>query len=135
MRNHRFTRTAALALALCAVAAPTAAASSLVPPPPSSIAASAGSAYQDVRSAYQDLRSPDARDAARAAAAGRETWYISDPGARGEEPSSVPSDGLDWGDAGIGAGSLLGLILLGLGSTLIVMHRRHRGRRQPATTG
>jgi hypothetical protein len=128
MRNHRFTRTAALALALCAVAAPAAAASSLVPPPPSSIAASAGSAYQD-------LRSPDARDAARAAAEDRETFYISDPGTRGEEPSSVPSDGLDWGDAGIGAGGLLGLILLGLGSTLIVMHRRHRGRRQPATTG
>jgi hypothetical protein len=126
MRHRIFTRTAALAVALCAVAAPTAAASGPVPPPPSSIAASAGSAYQD-------LRSTDPRDADPSGAEGRETFYVSDPGTQGTSPG--PSDGLDWGDAGIGAGGLLGLILLGLGSTLIVMHRKHRGRGQPATTG
>jgi hypothetical protein len=137
--HHRFARTAALALTLCAVALPTAAASSAVAPPPSSIAASTGSGYQDLRfpdTEYQDLRSPDARDAGRAAIEGRETFYVSDPADQPvAQPSPSPSDGLDWGDAGIGAASLLGFIFLGLGSTLIVMRRRQRGRRQPATTG
>jgi hypothetical protein len=43
--------------------------------------------------------------------------------------------GLDWGDAGIGAGGLLGLILLALGGTLAVMHRRQRVGGRAATTG
>jgi hypothetical protein len=51
--------------------------------------------------------------------------------------SRVPSSdaGLDWGDAGIGAGVLLGLLLLALGGTLAVMHRRQSLRRHAATTG
>jgi len=36
-----------------------------------------------------------------------------------------PTAGFDWSDAGIGAGGLLGLILVGLGGTLVVTHRRH----------
>jgi hypothetical protein len=50
---------------------------------------------------------------------------------------SVPSStGLDWGDAGIGAGAMLGLTLVGLGGTLAVVHRRHREPRpgRSATT-
>jgi hypothetical protein len=51
--------------------------------------------------------------------------------------SRVPSfdAGLDWGDAGIGAGVVLGLLLLALGGTLAVMHRRQSLRRHAATTG
>jgi hypothetical protein len=37
-----------------------------------------------------------------------------------------PSNGFDWGDAGVGAGVLLGLMLLGLGAGLIT---RHGGRK------
>ena len=42
--------------------------------------------------------------------------------------------GIDWGDAGIGAGGMLGLALLALGGTLAVIHRRQRARPM-ATTG
>jgi hypothetical protein len=41
-----------------------------------------------------------------------------------EVPQPMPASGLDWGDAGIGAGGLLGLRLLGLGGTLVVARRR-----------
>jgi hypothetical protein len=78
----------------------------------------------------RDLRSPDARDAA----AGRGTFSAPDVTVvRVAEPTPSSSGGLDWGDAGIGAASLLGLILVGLGGTLFVLHRRHAD--QPATTG
>jgi hypothetical protein len=79
----------------------------------------------------RDLRSPDARDAA----AGRGTFSAPEVTVvRVSEPSPSASSGLDWGDAGIGAAGTIGLILLGLGGTLVVMHRRHGSRQQPATT-
>jgi hypothetical protein len=127
MSNHRFARTAGLALALCAMAATPAAAapqdhSSDVNPPNTA----------DELGETQDFRSPDARDAAE----GRGTWNAPDVTViRVAEPSTSPSDGLDWGDAGIGAGGVLGLILLGTGGALLVVHRRHGDRGQPATAG
>ena len=46
-----------------------------------------------------------------------------------------PGAGLDWGDAGIGAGGMLGLILLALGSILAVVHRKQSAAAgQPAST-
>lgn len=137
MNHRRLTRSAALGLALAALAAPTAAAQEdlrspdtrdaaegYAPSPPSGIVSSAG----------QDLRSPDARDAAagRGSFNSPEVTVVKVP-----EPSPVTSGGggLDWGDAGIGAGGLLGLILLALGGTLAVMHRRQRVGGRAATTG
>jgi hypothetical protein len=38
----------------------------------------------------------------------------------------LPSGGFDWGDAGIGAGAVLGLLLIGLSVTFTVVHRRNR---------
>ncbi len=128
------------------------AAEGYAPPPPSSIAESTGSAYQDLRSpdtrdaaegyapspssaivssARQDLRSPDTRDYAE----GRGTYNspdvtvvkIPEPA-----PASSAGGGLDWGDAGIGAGGLLGLSLVALGGTLAVLHRRQRAAGGPA---
>ena len=99
-------RSAALGLALAALAAPAA-------------------------GAQQDLRSPDARDAAQAAGEDRgvsapEVTVVKVPEA------SPANEGLDWGDAGIGAGGLLGLMLLGLGGALALVH--HRRRRQTVPT-
>jgi hypothetical protein len=37
-------------------------------------------------------------------------------------------DGIDWGDAGIGAGSLLGVIALGVAGAITILHRRRRAR-------
>jgi hypothetical protein len=67
----------------------------------------------------QDIRTADARDAAdgRGAQNTSEVMVV-------EVPQPMPASGLDWGDAGIGAGGLLGLMLLGLGGTLVVARRR-----------
>jgi hypothetical protein len=42
------------------------------------------------------------------------------------------SNGFDWGDAAIGAGSMLALLGLGTGAALVARRGRERG--QPATT-
>lgn len=115
---HRLARSAALGLTVAAIAAPTAA-------------------------AQQDLRSPDARDAVRVTAAQqgqpRQELRSPDVGDYAEGrgafsapevtvvrvPEPVPSTGgLDWVDAGIGAGVVVGLMLLALGGFLTVSHRR-----------
>jgi hypothetical protein len=121
--------TAAALLATCAVPA-YANGMPDVPPPPSSIAASAGEAYDDLRSPdardagtvakteeYQDLRSPDARDA------GRESPPVQQPIV---EIREVPANGFDWGDAGIGAAGILAMVTIAAGLTLMVSGRRRR---------
>jgi hypothetical protein len=72
---------------------------------------------------YQDLRNPDTRGASP------EVTVV-------EVPVASPSaeSGLDWGDAGIGAGGMLGLVLLAAGGALAVTHRKGT-RQRPATTG
>jgi hypothetical protein len=46
------------------------------------------------------------------------------------QPAPVRSDhGIDWGDAGIGAASLLGVIALGLVGAMTILQRRRRGSR------
>ena len=103
----------------------------------------------------QDLRSPDARDAAagrgivnppdaitshvftdrqRAIVEGfkRSPSYheaLREAAAVVKPPQPAPvrgDDGIDWGDAGIGAASLLGLIALGLAGTMAILHRTRR---------
>jgi hypothetical protein len=95
---------------------------------------------QDLRSpdarpapaAIQDLRSPDARDAAD----GRGTFSAPEVAVVKVTEPSPPSSGLDWGDAGIGAGGMLALTLLASGATLAITRRRQSVKgRQAATTG
>ncbi len=98
-------------------------------------------------SARQDLRSPDAVDASRvdeisglqpqdlrspdAADAGQRVGIYS-PDSLSTVSAPEPSDrGFDWGDAGIGAAGMLGLISLTAGTTLIGARFRRR-RRVPA---
>ena len=80
------------------------------------------------------MRSPDTRDAAE----GRGTNNSPDvvivrmpqpSPAAASEPSSA--GGIDWADAGIGAGSLLGLSLLALGGAVVIMHRRRAAHGAP----
>jgi hypothetical protein len=151
MNRHRLTRAAALGLALAAVAASTASANTVdlrSQMGTSSLAGTTSSApRQDLRSAdardaarsaharqgqpQQDLRSPDTRDLA----AGRGTFSAPEVTVVKVTEPAPPSAGIDWGDTGIGAGSMLGLILLALGSTLAVIHhRRNAAAGQPATT-
>ncbi len=92
-----FRSTLVLGIAVAALAAPTGAAA--IEP-------------QDEGQGSVDLRSPDARDAGRVA----------------QSPTSAPevtdTTGFDWGDAGIGAGSVLGLLLISLSVMFAVVHRR-----------
>jgi hypothetical protein len=72
----------------------------------------------------QDLRSPDTRDAAM----GRGTWSVPDVTVvKLREPAPAAERGLDWGDAGVGAGTVFGVIAVGLGGAMAVVHRRRRG--------
>jgi hypothetical protein len=41
---------------------------------------------------------------------------------------ATPASGFDWGDAGIGAGAALGLMLAATGGTLLLAHRRIQSR-------
>jgi hypothetical protein len=126
--TRRLTRSTAVGLALAALAAPTA----LADPLAADMHARAEAAQkQDLRSpdtreaathaeTKQDLRSPDTRDASE----GRGT-YTAPNVTVVKVPEPVPAEGgIDWADAGIGAGGLLGLTLLGLGGSLAVVHRR-----------
>ena len=150
MNRHRLTRSAALGLALAALAASTASAKPVdlrSQAGTSSLAGTTSAApRQDLRSAdardaarsadarqgqpHQDLRSPDTRDQAE----GRDTFSAPEVTVVKVTEPAPPSAGLDWGDAGIGAGGMLGLTLLALGSILAVVHRRHSAvGRHPAT--
>ena len=123
MNTKRITQSAALGLVLAAVAAP------------------AAGAQQDIRmpdqiapapEALQDRRNPDTIDAA----AGRGTEHSPDVMVvriPAQAPSTAASaDGLDWQDAGIGAGGLLALGLIGLGGTLLVVHHRRGAATAPS---
>jgi hypothetical protein len=65
---------------------------------------------------YVDHRSPDAQD----------TSFVRSPAPKVTEPTiAASSGGFDWGDAGIGAGAALGLLLIGLSVAFTVVHRRN----------
>ena len=72
----------------------------------------------------QDLRSTDTRDAA----VGRGTFSTPDVTVvKLPQPAPVQFNaGIDWRDAGIGAG-MLGLAVLGLAGATAILHRRRRG--------
>jgi hypothetical protein len=131
MFNHRLTRTAAVTVALAAVAAPAASAEPID-------AARGGIHYpapaqerpQDLRGADaqgapteqpQDLRHADTRDYAE----GRGTYNSPDVVVVKSPAEPVAtSGGVDWADIGVGAGGMLSLALIGAGGALIVVRRR-----------
>jgi hypothetical protein len=151
MSQHRIIRSAALGLAIAAIAAPAAGARADGPT----------MQHQPI-AAVQDLRSPDARDAAQTPAPldprspdakdgylfarspsvdlqAVKTIDLRSPDAvdasakhiTGLVPpvqvvhiSDGSKGGFDWGDAAIGAGTAAGLALLVLGGAVMVTHRR-----------
>jgi hypothetical protein len=120
MFTHTRTLTGPLAAAAAVVALAVPASSAAYHDLRSPDATDAGIEAQREDPGYQDLRNPDTRDpaaptqedAARASAA---------------QPESAQEPGFDWGDAGIGAGSVLGLLLIMLSVVFAVVHRRARG--------
>jgi hypothetical protein len=139
MFNHRLTRTAAIAVAIAATAAPTAFADDhwrTQPAPPQDLrgpdardAAEGRGTYSTVSPAQvRDLRSPDTRDFAD----GRGTYNAPEVVVVKAPPIAQPTaTGIDWEDVGIGAGGLLGASLIALGGALLVVQRR--GARAQAT--
>jgi hypothetical protein len=134
MKHRRISRIVTLSLTIAAVTAPTTMAGA------SEIASGKPLANQnlvspDARDAVHpsslggtsqkiDRRTPDARDAGD----GRGTWAAPTVTVV-QVPQPTPSHtGLDWGDAGIGAGAVVGLVLLALGSGLAIVHRRQEAR-------
>jgi len=137
MLRSRFTRTIGLGITIAALGASTAAARPADFRTPDAIAADHARTAQytpsDVRtpdSAYAgkpsstkrvfDMRTPDARDHGE----GRGTFNAPEVSVIKVVDPAPADSGFDWGDAGIGAGGLFGLILLGLGGTAAVAHRK-----------
>ena len=72
--------------------------------------------------AYVDLRNPDTRDVADQGGVSPKVTVV-------EIPVAAPSDGgLNWGDAGIGASAMLGLVLLTAGTLGVTQRKRPRHR-------
>jgi len=136
-RHHRRISTA-VALVVALAAAPSAASArpfQPIAPPPSGQTQTASAVNPHSRDAanpaVRAIQAQAARVAhqlaARDALAGRAT--LSPP------PPSIVTvfqpNGFDWGDAGIGAGATLALLLILLGSTLYLTHRHTARVSQP----
>jgi hypothetical protein len=131
LRIHRFTTTAAVAIALCAAAPAVAHTQDLRSP--DAVAAGEPKAPQ-----IQDYRAPDAVNPVEP------TTDLRAPDNRFGQPTGgqaparvriveVPSSGFGWSDAGIGAAGMLAIVMLGVGIAMAGTHH-HRGRRFTATT-
>jgi hypothetical protein len=140
MSSHRITRTTGIALSIAALAAPSALASttpqSLVSPDAQDAAGGRGTSQSFVspdaqdaaggRGTSQSFVSPDAQDAA----GGHGTY--SAPEVTVVKVPAVATDngrgggGIQWTDAGVGAGGMLGIILLAGGTAALVTHRPRR---------
>ena len=116
MQRNRIKHTAALALALAALAAPTAQAQSS--DHESTVAAAIGESL----GSSQDLRMPDTRDLA----SGRGTSTAPDVMVVKVAGPAPEGGGIDWGDVGIGAGAVAGLALISIAGTALVAQRRRR---------
>ena len=131
--SPKLARPVAFGLTLAALAVPATAAGQDPRSPDAREAAVVAHATQDLRSpdtrsvvtpgiAYTgaDLRTPDSRDAGQQ----RGTFSAPDVMVVKLDKAAPASDGIDWADAGVGAGALLALVALALGGAFVVTHRR-----------
>jgi hypothetical protein len=148
IRRNQILTTAALVVA-CALPATSAMADQVPQPPDARDAAARHGLYEVDRAPHslgRDYGSPDAADAAknRRLDAGESGQYVlnRDHGspdaadaARDLPPGLIPTPtvqvrepagGFNWGDAGVGAASMLALLSLAAGSALLVSNRRRR---------
>ena len=125
MKAYRLTRSAALGLTIAVLAAPAAGARPADFRSPDARDAAKAAAIQQSQP-RQDLRTPDARDQA----VGRGTFSAPEVTVvKVAEPAPTASGGgLDWADAGLGAGGMLGLVLVALASVAGVLHHRKHSR-------
>jgi hypothetical protein len=105
--NQRIRRSLALATAVTALAAPAAWAAPVDPVVP-------GGAGDEVQNASYPSVDPS-------------LLVVPSSPASAAETSS--GDGFDWGDAGLGAGAMLGLTAMAAGTAVALRHRPRRGHR------
>jgi hypothetical protein len=74
-----------------------------------------------IKSQRQDRRSPDAVEAARTPSPAPTRIVPT----RIAPPQPAAADGFEWGDAGIGAAGMLGLLGLAGGTAALTLRRRH----------
>jgi hypothetical protein len=121
MSSHRITRTAGIALSIAALAAP----SALADNPPQSLVSPDAQDAAAGRGTSQTLVSPDAQDAA----AGRGTFsapVVTVVKVPAVTTGNRSDGGIQWTDAGVGAGGMLGIVLLAGGTAVLVAHRPRR---------
>jgi hypothetical protein len=118
--RSRLATTIAVALSGAALAGPAMAVPGPEPRSPDAISAGSAAAADPSPDSAQDRRSPDAVSAATASPSPATTAPAPVTRTLIEQPSS----GFDWGSAAIGAGGMIGLVAVGLGSGL-VLRRRH----------
>jgi hypothetical protein len=146
MSRSRFARTIGLGMTIAALGASSASARPIDSPMHDAIAAGHGATSQytptDVRTPDSmparkpsttkpvvDMRTPDARDYGQ----DRGTFNAPEVTVVKVAGPAPTGNGFDWRDAGIGAGGLLGLILLGLGGAAAVARRKATSRRAVTT--
>ena len=122
MNRSRVIESIALGVTLAALAVTTAGAQQDLRSPDTRDAAAA-----TTQGPQQDMRSPDARDASQ----GRGTFSAPDVTVIKVSEPSISSNGFEWQDAAIGAGVLLGTIMLALAGTLAVRRRHGFGHAAP----
>ena len=91
---------------------------------PDTIDAAQGPSRTRPATPAQDFRMPDTRDlaAGRGTSTAPDVLVVSVPKTVTE---TVAENGIDWSDVGIGAGGVIGLVLVSLGgATLVARHRR-----------
>jgi hypothetical protein len=135
MFYRRICRTAGAALAVAAIAAPAASAMPLgdgpvtrglyEPVPPADQTWDHRNPDNRVPEVTQNLLNPDTKDyvEGRGTYNAPEVVVVSQPA-----PKPITASGIDWEDVGIGAGGLLGIVVIGAGGALIMMHRRTPGQ-------
>jgi hypothetical protein len=135
-RQHHISTTIALVVALATAAPSAASARPLEPIPPPTTKTHAPSASNPHS---RDAANPPVRAIQAQGARVARELATRDARTSGEivNPTPPPTvtvfqpNGFDWGDAGIGAGATLGLILILLGSTLYRTHRHTARVSQP----
>jgi hypothetical protein len=124
-RRHRWIRRLAAGFAFAALAVPTAQAK-IVEDTGIGVSASSPSVVADFKG-YGNYQGTPVAGATAVRPDDRVVRFV--PEAGNPQVIAAPSTGFDWSDAGIGAGSALGLMLLALGAALAT---RHSGRKQLA---
>jgi hypothetical protein len=113
--THRITTTAAVVLSLAAVGAPTATAMVSGTNPATTANQAPATVYSRPDKSMIAVGSPSSAAILAKASLPQAAVRI-----------QAPQSGFDWGDAGIGAASVLALTMLALGGGLVISQRRGR---------